>query len=206
MAVDISNPGADLLGDTESRVLLALARRIDPISGRQVAKLIGHENHMSARRALDRLERIGLVTATELSNSRLYELNREHLYWEAVLNLLQAPARLDELIEKEVVEHFPARTVSALFGSVARGDAVPDSDIDILIVIDGPLEHLDGIDDLRRELVAKIEKATGNVVQVLIKARDEIDAMVADGDPLALNWQKDARYLTPSHAPFFGGL
>ena len=47
-------------------------------------------------------------------------------------------AVLDALC-KAVVEHIHPRRV-VLFGSQARGDAGPDSDIDLLVIEDGPKE------------------------------------------------------------------
>ena len=48
--------------------------------------------------------------------------------------------RLVEEIAKKIVEVFhPTQIV--LFGSRARGEARPDSDVDLLVVYDGPLSR-----------------------------------------------------------------
>ena len=59
-----------------------------------------------------------------------------------------------------------------LYGSEARGDARPDSDIDVLILLEGERRDLKHEDQLAGELY-EIELATGVVVSPMIMLRKQ---------------------------------
>jgi predicted nucleotidyltransferase len=48
------------------------------------------------------------------------------------------PELIQEMVDRIVREFDPVKVI--LFGSQARGDARPDSDVDLLVVMDDPLE------------------------------------------------------------------
>jgi predicted nucleotidyltransferase len=61
-----------------------------------------------------------------------------------------------------------------LYGSRARGDARPDSDWDLLILVDGPADE-----DARRKIrhaVYEIEWDTGQVLSCTVHTRNEWDS------------------------------
>ncbi|MFZ5909709.1 MAG: nucleotidyltransferase family protein [Chloroflexota bacterium] len=81
---------------------------------------------------------------------------------------------------------YGARLVSlAVFGSVGRGNARPDSDVDILLVVEG-LSHW----RMKRvEEFTPVETALGDVIlSPVLKTPDEIK----DGSPLLLDMVEDA--------------
>ena len=59
-----------------------------------------------------------------------------------------------------------------MYGSEARGDARPDSDIDVLILLEGERRDLKHEDQLAGELY-EIELATGVVVSPMIMLRKQ---------------------------------
>ncbi len=69
--------------------------------------------------------------------------------------------------------------VAYLFGSRARGDCRPDSDWDILILVDNP-EFSNSIDDLFRDELYTIELDSGQIISPLIYPKDY--------------WEKTLRY------------
>ena len=61
-----------------------------------------------------------------------------------------------------------------LYGSQARGDAGPDSDIDVMVVLDGPVEPM-----------AEIKRALGPVSDLCLKHETLIACMFTTPDTLA---------------------
>ena len=55
---------------------------------------------------------------------------------------------VDEIVAKIVDAYRPTRIV--LFGSRARGEAGPESDVDLLVVYDGPLSRREAEMGIRR--------------------------------------------------------
>ncbi|MBM3326613.1 MAG: nucleotidyltransferase family protein [Calditrichaeota bacterium] len=78
---------------------------------------------------------------------------------DAIINLIRANrARLDELQVKSL----------ALFGSVARGDDRPDSDVDILVEFEGPTKfdnYMDLLFFLEEIISRKVDLVTKKAVK-----------------------------------------
>jgi predicted nucleotidyltransferase len=62
-----------------------------------------------------------------------------------------------------------------LYGSYARGDARPDSDIDVMILVDGKLEEINRSGRLFSKLASDIDLEYGVCVSPLIKDADTFD-------------------------------
>jgi predicted nucleotidyltransferase len=60
-------------------------------------------------------------------------------------------ARLDELVRRIVEAVHPLRII--LFGSAARGDMTPDSDVDVLVVMPEGIDRLATLDELHMRTV-----------------------------------------------------
>lgn len=192
--MELSQPGVDLLGRVQALTLLALARQTGGTSGRELARLIGEPSHSSVRRALQRLVLTGLVTAEESANALLYTLNRGHVYWDAVFELLASPAKVEKRIADIVSGISDAELTVSLFGSVARGEAAAHSDIDIFIVV--PNETFSTTTErLVDELTDGLVMYTGNNVQVVVVNETQLQRMVATQDPLVQELQKDTKTL-----------
>ncbi len=190
--MELSFIGSDLFGPTESRVLAALARLADPVSGRQLTKLAGVDSNASVQRYLAKLRSMGLVLATETPSAIFYRLNREHVYWQPIEDILASPARIDEAIIRLVRDRLGAHARVAVFGSVAEGTADAESDYDLLLVVDDwvPSALRTGTAAALAELV---ERLTGNECQVVDVSETELRDLVAHDSPLAREWQKYAR-------------
>jgi predicted nucleotidyltransferase len=78
------------------------------------------------------------------------------------------PPQLDEIIRRIVEVADPVRIL--MFGSAARGDMGPDSDIDLLIIVEGPVD--------RRCLSRKIYRrmlGVGQAVDIIVATLDDIE-------------------------------
>lgn len=188
--MDLSNPGADLFGVNEAAALRVLARQVRDRSGREVARLAS-ASPSSIRRALERLERIGLVHSRASSHAVLYRPNRDHVLWEPVLAVLTAPARIEAAVGDLVNMRLGQQATVAIFGSVARRDSTPASDVDVALVFDDAVDS--GVREaLVDDLADLVESKTGNAVQILELSRTQLRDMVQHRDPLVASWSADA--------------
>lgn len=189
--MELSRAGADLFGATEAGALRVLARAAEPVSMREVARR-AQASPSSTRRALQRLAHAGLVLARPSSHAVLFSANRDHLLWRPVEEILSAPARFEaELID--LVNRTGEAVTLAVFGSVARGEATIDSDVDLLLLTSE--DSAADMDDLVDALTELVQRRTGNAAQIVTLTQRQLNLMVAGDDPLIASLIADARTL-----------
>jgi predicted nucleotidyltransferase len=105
------------------------------MSGRAIARQ-ARVNHQACAVALRRLEEINLIQRIGAGRTQLIRLNFDHhLVKELILPLLRKERELVSHIRREIAQQFKDTALAVtLFGSVARGEDVPGSDVDLLIV------------------------------------------------------------------------
>lgn len=118
----------------EGDVLAVLAGAEDEFTGRQVHGLVGHSSERGVRNALERLVGQGVVLSRRAGASKLYRLNPEHLATPWVRGLAGMRAQLVERLSAAVGEWEVRPVIALLFGSVVRGEATEESDIDLLVI------------------------------------------------------------------------
>lgn len=192
--MDLGNVGADLFGGPEAALLRALSRLTRAVSGREATRLAGLPQ-TTARRALARLSKIGIVDAEEEPHSVRFSLNRHHVLWPAVRDVLSSGVRVEQLISRIVVERAGESATAILFGSMARGDATSDNDTDIAVILPDEFDSADR-EALVDELTNQLETFTGNRVQTLTLSMSDLRGMVKEHDPLVQSWTQDARTIT----------
>lgn len=92
---------------------------------------------------LNMLVKNGMISFTEYGRTKIYSLNRENTIVKQ-LKILDNLLRVSEI--KAVAKKH--ESIAYLFGSVARGEDVEDSDIDILLV--GKVKREDIISDINK--------------------------------------------------------
>lgn len=191
--MDLSHPARDLIGDAAARILHRLSLVSEGLTGRRIAALAELPTS-STNRALEKLEAVGLVRALPAGNAKLYRLNRGHVLWPPVEQMLTAPARVEELAATLVHEALADRASVAVYGSMARGEAGPESDVDLLVVW---LDDVPSVirERLLRELDERLSDATGNRVEIVDVDREDLERLSRAEDPLAQSWRQDARTL-----------
>ena len=103
-----------------------------------------------------------------------------------------AISRLRAAIQKLRIAH-PEITDVRLVGSLARGEASPGSDADLLVLLDhSELPFNDRIGPLLRDL-----DSVGMGVEILPFTREEFERRLADGDPFVRRLAAEARPLDP---------
>jgi predicted nucleotidyltransferase len=111
--------------------------------------------------------------------------------------------RFDGLLSElaaAVGAHYGDRLVSlAVFGSVGRGTARPDSDLELLIVADdlppGRMRRADDFRAVERALAAALDAAGGAGPSVELSPVFKTPAEIELGSPLLLDMTQDARFL-----------
>lgn len=130
-----------ILGSQSKVALLrVLFRASAPLSAREAARAAGMA-HSGALRSLADLVELGIVARTETPGQHLYVINQRNLFVELCLARLfeVERGRVGEVFRliNEVLRPFlaNARVRSAvIYGSAARGDDRPGSDLDLLVV------------------------------------------------------------------------
>ncbi len=165
-------------------VCRALLDSAEGMSGRQVARLAGI-NHQTCAVALGRLEEVGVVGRQGSGRTQLFRLNRENLLVQDLLiPLLQKEREVFPRILRRVAALLVGRCRRALvFGSVARGEERPDSDLDLLLMAEGSRE----LAATRRggdEVHAALLKEWGLRVNPIVLTPQAVEARRGRKDPL----------------------
>lgn len=130
------SPATVLFGDDNRRLLSLLLMR--PGQGfhlREVARLTGVDAG-NAQRALKRLAQAGLVIGTRTGNQLRYEANRDSPVFAELQGLFRKTAGLADVLRGALEPLAPRIEFAFVFGSVARGEEGPSSDVDLLVVGD----------------------------------------------------------------------
>jgi len=185
----LHRPFAAVTPTLDGPVLQVLAGADSRFSVSQVTALVGDASSAGIRKALNRLVNHGLVVREGDGVAYLYQLNREHLLAGPVLEI----ARAREALRERVAEHantwpVPPRLL-ALFGSAARGQMHPGSDLDLLAIADEPDDRW--LDDLGR-LCETMTAWTGNDTRSLVLTVDEL---ASDHEPVVAELGRDAQVL-----------
>lgn len=186
------------------RVLWTAGREM---TGEQVARVAPDGSVRGIRYALQRLLDHGIVTARGAGSAILYGLNTDHLLFRSVDAAFQVMHpreqlryRIEVLLERP---YGPDHVTVAMFGSVARGDARLDSDLDLLVVVPEIDERADA---LRAALVEGVRSWTGQAVGVYLTTPTRLAEAAAVGDPIVDSFRRDAQTLVgPSVSTYLEG-
>lgn len=190
----------NILGTTTKvRLLRALLPLQAPVSGREAERLAAVP-HYSATLALRDLVALGVLRRTTTPGTHLYEINREHDLVPALTALFEGEsarlALLRETVESALSAANLEGTVSSviLFGSAARGDARPDSDLDLLVLANDRLRS-EAADEFLAAVSDRLHARLGVRASVLALSISEAQKRLEDGDPLMKNVLHDGRAL-----------
>ena len=161
-------------------LLQALARLEQPVTRRQLAAVAGVAPG-NASAVIEELIHSGLVSETLAGRSSMVLLNRNHLAAGPVVALAGLRGEMIRRL-REQLSTWPDLHGAWLFGSVARGDADSDSDVDLLIVADdiqSPNLH-----ERLSTLQADVRSWTGNDLQLVEHSPVSWQKLVRAKNPL----------------------
>jgi len=178
--MDFRRPLQVVTPTLDGDVLSVLARAEAEMTGRELQRVIGRGSHQGIRNAADRLFEQGVVSRRSAGNANLYRLNRDHVAARWIEGLASLPAQLLDRLRDEINGWGQPPALVVLFGSVARGEATPQSDLDLLVVRPA---SCDADDPLWQEQLSTLQAHasawTGNDARVL-----EFDEhQLTDGEP-----------------------
>ncbi|WP_432509453.1 nucleotidyltransferase domain-containing protein [Kineococcus auxinigenes] len=192
--MDPSNPLRTLAPTVDADVLQVLARTQRPLSGVTVANLSGR-SYARTRACLHRLVEHGLVTAQDAGSAVLYALNRQHVLADPVLAAVGSTASVEALLVERLAGWDPPARAVVLFGSWARGEAGPDSDLDLLLVRHDAVDADGAWGEQVHATGQALEVLTGNAVQFVQITGSQLATAVREGQPLIIGLRQDGRVL-----------
>lgn len=179
--MDFGQPFGGIIPGARGAVLAVLLRTGASLTGRRVHALIeGHHSLSAVQQALRDLERLGLITTETVGRAGVHRINDRH---EATTPLRSMQSPLD-MLKRVVAESATNVEAVIVFGSVARGDARPDSDVDLAVIAH---EKWDG----RADVAQAVQERVGNGCDVLHLTPAELSRRPEDREPVVAEILRD---------------
>lgn len=191
--MDVAAPYTAICPTLDSSVLAALAGTSQPLTGREVARLLGRRSHRGVIDVLNRLAQHGLVDRAEAGRALMFTLNRDHLAAPAVDVLAGMRTELLKRLVTVTEEWEIAPVHLSLFGSAARGDGDVHSDIDLFVV--RPIDVADddpGWQAQRDGLSERVRRWTGNRAAIAEISERDIRRLRRQRPPIVGELRRDA--------------
>lgn len=179
--MQLHRPLAVVTPTLDGDVLRVLSNADAAFTGRQVARLLPQHSQKGVQNVLRRLVEQGIVTRSVAGPAHQYRLNREHLAAPYVVALSQLRDELGRRVAELVAEWTNPADAVILFGSAARNEMRPNSDIDLFVVRPSSVDD-DVWVDQSAHLSERISAWTGNDTRVLEMTPDEARRGLAQGD------------------------
>jgi predicted nucleotidyltransferase len=170
-----NQPFGGVIPGAQGAVLAALLRTGTPLTGRQVHGLLRDDFSLwTVQEALKTLAQLGIVSTQTIGRAGVHSINDEHYAVEPLRKLLSPITALREVLRDTVGEEVSAVIV---FGSIGRGAAGPESDIDLAVIAKA------GWDD-RFRIKEAVRARLGNDCDVLAFTSAEFSRLAAQGEPV----------------------
>lgn len=180
--MDFGQPFGGLLPGAQGAVLSVLLRTGAPLTGRRVHGLVGGRYSLwSVQEALKSLVAIGLVETQVVGSAGAHTINEHHF---AVPHLRALVDPFAELRRVAIDVAGPEAAAVILFGSVARGEATSESDLDLVVIAAAGW-------DRRADLEDAVRVRLGNPCDVLHFTPEEFDQLARAGEPVVSDIMRD---------------
>lgn len=168
-------------------ILRALAGADRGLTGREVARAAGVAPR-AAMEGLSRLEKAGVARSTPVGRAYLFELRRDHrLVRTGLLPLLQKESGFRTGVFVSLRRAFEKAVLSGcVFGSAARGEERPESDFDVLLVVERADEK-EGVQEKASRVFDELRREWSLRPSLIVLARREFVRGCRDGNPFMSN-------------------
>lgn len=191
--MDFRHPIEAAIPGAQGRVIAALLETSGELNLRTIARVAG-VSIAQASRVLPGLVELGMIERREVPPSSLFRLVPEHVATRALLDLANSRAVVMIEMGRAASKIRPAPVSLIVFGSFARGDSEPDSDIDVIIVRPS---GIDTDDDRWTQTVerwrATVSRVAGNPVEILNVDADAVAAKLSSRTQLWRDLQRDGQ-------------
>jgi len=160
----------DLLGNPiRIRVLRVLTRFPDKgFTGRELARICD-ASPSQTNAALGSLRDSGVVFREVTGRSHVWQLAREHVLRDVLVSVFRAEADLSKILKIEIeglLRTLPIQR-AFLFGSVARGEGRPTSDVDLFVEVKSGTEK-EAVENALSAASARFALRFGNPLSALV--------------------------------------
>ncbi|RLI42186.1 hypothetical protein DRO59_04885 [Candidatus Bathyarchaeota archaeon] len=162
----------DKLFGSRTRVLILSKLIMNPNRSlyiRQLSKELGLTFSV-VYKEIEKLKSLGLVTEERRGRIRLFTINRNSVIYDELRRLLLKTTALGQHLRSSLPELEKAKYV-LIYGSVARGEELETSDVDLLIIGDIAEENL-----IAR--IRKVEKEIGREINYILWSEREFEKRV----------------------------
>jgi predicted nucleotidyltransferase len=131
---------------------------------RQMATIL-REDPTNVSREMARLEDLGILKSSRNGNLKHFQTNQECPFSNELKGLVLKTAGVAGRIRTSL-ERLAGIEFAFLYGSYAKGEEKPDSDVDLLIIGDVNMDRLDSS-------LGKLEKMLGREISYVLYSREE---------------------------------
>jgi predicted nucleotidyltransferase len=193
VVVDFRHPIEAAIPGAQGRVIAALLGTSGELNLRTIARIAG-VSIAQASRVLPGLVELGMIERREVPPSSLFRLVPEHVATRALLDLADSRNVVMTEMGRAASKIRPTPVSVITFGSFARADSEPDSDIDVIIVrptgIDANDDRWTQTIELWRTIVSRV---AGNTVEILDVDAGEVAAKLSSGTQLWRDVRRDGQ-------------
>lgn len=170
-----NEPFGGVLPGARGAVLAALLRTDAPLTGRRVHTLVSdHYSLWTVQGALKALTQLGLVNTRTIGRAGVHTVNEVHVSVPHLRAMLDPIAALTDTVREGVGDDVKA---VILFGSIARGEANINSDVDLAVIAPAGWDGRTGLEDAVRTRL-------GNDCDVLAFTPEDFTRLPATGEPV----------------------
>ena len=141
----------------------------------------------SVQRTVKDLTDIRILNREERGNSVYFSLNAENAIAVDLKAIFLKTVGLVDLVHEAVAAESEI-AVAFVFGSVAKGDEIPSSDIDVAIIGEVPPRRL-------TDIVADLERRTGREVNTFVASPEEWRERIKAGDHFATTLLREPKIM-----------
>lgn len=182
-------PFGGVIHGARGAVLAVLLRTGEPLTGRQIHGIVSDDHSLwSVQGALRALTRLGLVETRTVGRAGVHLINEAHASIAPLRALVDPMAALKVAIAEVVGSNVEA---VLLFGSIARGEATVESDIDLAVIAAPSWEG-------RAELEDVVRARLGNDCDVLVFTQSEFAQLATADEPVVSEILRDGVALVGS--------